>query len=140
MTTRNTELSPGKAEAHLRVPNTDQCLDTLCLSALGSKSYLEEVQKALKLSALASARAAWSAPGGGVRITPCYLHSSVAMISALWQSLQAIKFKILPHAAQTHFVIPQIPGASPLRALSGVLLGSCYALPRALSGSVRVYG
>lgn len=136
MSSGNSALSPEKAGTNLSIPNTDQCLDALCLSALTRKSYLEEVQIALKLAALASARAAWSVPGDGVRITPCYLHSSVAMISALWQGLQAIKFKILPHAAQTHFVIPQIPGASPLRALSGVLSGCChYEIPILLRGA-----
>jgi hypothetical protein len=62
------------------------------------------------------------------------------MISALLQGFRAKKFKIFPHAAQRHFVIPQIAGASPLRALSGVLLGVCQGLPRALSGGVGVYG
>jgi len=41
------------------------------------------VQKGLKKAAPASAGAGRSGPAGGVRITPCYLHSSVAMISAL---------------------------------------------------------
>jgi hypothetical protein len=140
MTTGNTHICIQREGSLLSARGEPGPVSTLQLSVLVGRCYLEEVQKGLKKAAPASAGAARSGPAGGVRITPCYLHSSVAMISALLPGFPAKKFKIFPHAAQRHFVIPHLPGASPLRALSGVLLGSCHGEIPTLLRSVTVYG